>query len=204
MLSGLSLFAFWSSESHSGRRWRDLSVKMPGYHHRFRKLVHYMVLLGRTSVDNCLEGDRRNLLIRIGQDREQVSQLTWATWMSCFPNSLDKLWDKALKPNFPAANALVVTLPLKLAVAPVKIKVPRAPFARSISLSMNVLIAFREKENAASMLICKDSLTSSGVISRKGFQMPWPVFHMATVMTYLSLEKLRRMSCHVDSSCSSE
>ena len=49
------------------------------------------------------------------------------TWIFSFPNSFDKLCDRALRPNFPAANALVMVFPLKLAVAPVKIKAPLFP-----------------------------------------------------------------------------
>lgn len=69
----------------------------------------------------------------------------------------------------------------------------------STGLSLNMLIAFQEKENAASMSMCKVSPTSSGVISRNGlnFQIPCSVFHKASVIMYLLFEKLCRISCHV-------
>lgn len=120
------------------------------------------------------------------------------TWIFSFPNSFAKLCDNALKPNFPAANTLVVVFPLKLAVAPVKIKVPLFPFGSSTSFCLNVKIASRENANAASTLTASDSWTSEGVTSRKGFQIPWPTLKTAALMLNFGAVYVFRMDCQTE------
>jgi hypothetical protein len=71
-------------------------------------------------------------------------------------------------PNLPAAKALVVVFPLRLAVAPVNSKVPLFP--SSMSNSLNASMDARAKAKAATMLVSTLAWMSSGVISRKGFQ----------------------------------
>ena len=73
--------------------------------------------------------------------------------MLSLPNSFAKLWDSALVPNLAAANADVVTLPLKLAVAPVNIKVPLFPFSESISFCLKLRIDSRAKANPATTFV---------------------------------------------------
>lgn len=99
--------------------------------------------------------------------------------MFSFPNSLFKLCDKARRPNLPAAKALVVVLPLKDAVAPVNIKLPRLPSSLS-SLPLNAVMARRENVKAARIFVSSASATSSSVICKNGFQTPCPAFHTAT------------------------
>lgn len=79
--------------------------------------------------------------------------------MFCFPNSFDKLWLNARSANLPAAKALVVTLPLKLAVAPVINNVPLLPLSSS-SFALNARMACWEKAKAPVMLVCTMRSTS--------------------------------------------
>jgi hypothetical protein len=110
------------------------------------------------------------------------------TWIFCLPNSLAKLCDKALMPNLLAANADVVVLPLIAAVAPVKMSVPflrpspASPPSLGVSNSSFVISrsAARAKAKAATTLVSSDSRTSSSVISRNGFQTPYPALKSAT------------------------
>ena len=95
------------------------------------------------------------------------------TWMFSFPNSFARLWLSALRPNLPAANALVVTFPRMAAVAPVKRSVPLLPRSSS-SFCLNARMAPRENAKAAVTLVCRDSLTSLSVTSRNDFQTPVP------------------------------
>jgi hypothetical protein len=94
--------------------------------------------------------------------------------MFCFPNSLARLWDNALKPSFPMANAEVVVLSLRLAVAPVKSSVPRLPAQFPIHVDLVFLQGqddLREKANAAVMLVSTDSRgRRPGRVSRATFQ----------------------------------
>lgn len=106
------------------------------------------------------------------------------TWMSCFPNSFARLWDRARTANFPEANALVVTFPRMLAVAPVNTSVPFAPVDGAGSFFWNARIAARAKANEPSMFTLFDSRTSSGVTWRKGFHTAWPALKIAAVIAY--------------------
>lgn len=117
------------------------------------------------------------------------------TWIFSFPNSLAKLWDSALRPNLPAANALVVMFPLKLAVAPVKINVPLFPSGSSILFCLNVRIASRENANAASTLVASESRISEGVISRNGFHTPYPTLKTTAWILNFGATYVFRMLC---------
>lgn len=64
-----------------------------------------------------------------------------------------------------------VVLPLSEAVAPVNSRVPRFPSSFKGS-SLNARMTSRENENAAVTFVFTDSVTSSSVSSRKGFQTP--------------------------------
>jgi len=132
--------------------------------------------------------------------------LTWATCIFSFPNSFAKLCERALTPNLPAAKALVTTLPLVAAVAPVNISVPLFPVGSSSSLSLNARIAPRENAKAAATFVCRQSWTSWGVVSRKGFQTPYPTLNTAARITYSGLGKCAWMELHADviSSCEYE
>lgn len=116
--------------------------------------------------------------------------------MFFLPNSLAKLWESALIPNLPIANALVVVLPLIEAVAPVKMRVPRflePPFPPSLGCSKsffeNSSRTSLEKAKAARALVSNDSRTSSSVISRNGFHVPYPALNNATRSGEVDAEK---------------
>ncbi len=101
------------------------------------------------------------------------------TWMFSFPNSFARLWLSALRPNLPAANALVVTFPRIAAVAPVKSSVPLLPRSSS-SFCLNARTAPRENAKAAVTLVWRDVSMSLSVTSRKGLKTPVPAFQSAT------------------------
>ena len=106
MLSGCRRASL--SVSHCGSFFmaRLLSVKMP------------------PSMMDCIRHEAR-----FGACTGDQETLTWATWMFSGPNSLLRLWLKLRTANFVTEKMLVRTLPLRAAVAPVKISVPflRAP-----------------------------------------------------------------------------
>lgn len=64
-----------------------------------------------------------------------------------------------------------VVLPLSEAVAPVNSRVPRFPSSFKESC-LNARMTSRENENAAVTFVLTDSVTSSSVSSRNGFQTP--------------------------------
>lgn len=143
------------------------------------------------------------ICIRFMPLKEEKQGLTWATWIFSFPNSLAKLWERALTPNLPAAKALVSTFPLMLAVAPVKRSVPLLPLGSSISFSLNAWIAPRAKEKAPATLVCREVWISSGVSSRKGFHTKPAVLKSATRITYSGFGNLAWIPAQaaVTSSC---
>lgn len=113
------------------------------------------------------------------------NRLEELTCMFCFPNSLFRLWLKARFANFPAAKTLVTTLPLQLAVAPVKSSVPLFP--RSFNgFSWNARMIWRENANGAMKLASAESCTSCSVTSRKPFHAPNAAFHKATRISAFS------------------
>ena len=98
--------------------------------------------------------------------------------MLSLPNSLFKLCDNDLSPNFPTENALVVVFPLVDAVAPVNNSTPLLPCSFK-SFFLNAVIARREKMNGARTFALRDASNSSSVTERKGFHTPYPAFHRA-------------------------
>lgn len=178
MLSGLKRASSFSCHSASlFSRWRSTRMTCKT---SVSRILSEIRLLARTSINYRLNirAVSANRLVT------EIKYLTWATWMFSFPNSFDKLWDSARIPNLPAANALVTTFPLVLAVAPVKIKAPFFPLGCSMSLSLKARVAPRAKENADTTFVCKDSSTSWGVISKNFFHTPNPALKTATRMTY--------------------
>lgn len=118
------------------------------------------------------------------QQRDKQQNSGPRTWIFCFPNSFAKLWLNALCANLPAENALLVTFPLRLAVAPVKINVPLLP-SSSIAFSWNAKIAWRENAKGALMLVSSTALRSSSVTSRKALTIPATAFQTATRISAL-------------------
>ena len=134
----------------------------------------------------------------------QKTPLTCATWIFSFPNSFAKLWLKARTPCFPAAKALVSGPPLKLAVAPVKIKVPLFPLDCSISLSLNAKMVAREKEKAAATPVCNTAWTSLGVMSRNFLKTGSPTLYNAARIVNSCLGYRAWMADQVEVMSSSE
>ena len=79
---------------------------------------------------------------------------------------------------------LVTGPPRRLAVAPVKIKVPLFPAGSSRSFPLNASIAARENEKAPAMPVCNVSCTSSGVTDKKGLKTPAPALNTAARTAY--------------------
>lgn len=101
MLSGWRRASLFVSHFGSFFTARLLSVRMP------------------PSMMDCVDHEAR-----FGTCTTDQGALTCATWMFSGPNSLFRLWLKLRTANFVTENMLVIVLPLRVAVAPVKISVP--------------------------------------------------------------------------------
>ena len=141
---------------------------------------------------------------QLQEKRMQKTPLTCATWIFSFPNSFAKLWLKARTPCFPTEKALVSGPPLKLAVAPVKIKVPLFPLDCSISLSLNAKMVAREKEKAAATPVCNTAWTSLGVMSRNFLKTGSPTLYTAARIVNSCLGYRAWMADQVEVMSSSE
>jgi len=107
--------------------------------------------------------------------------LTCATWMFCGPNSLLRLWLKLRRANFVTEKMLVNTLPLKPAVAPVKIRVPflRAPSfgcfnGSESSLFWKAVITALENAKGPTTPVVVERSMSSSVTSKNLLNVPSP------------------------------
>jgi hypothetical protein len=158
MLSGCRRASLFVSHCGSFLITRLLSVKMA------------------PSMMDCLHHEAR-----FGTWTGDQKKLTCATWMFSGPNSLLRLWLKLRRANFLTEKMLVDALPLKAAVAPVKISVPllRAPsfgyFEESdSSLFRKAVIAALEKAKGPATPVVVERSMSSSVTSKNLLKVPSP------------------------------
>ena len=158
MLSGCRRASLSVSHCGSSFTARILSVKMP------------------PSMMDCLHHEAR-----FGAYTGNQEMLTCATWMFCGPNSLLRLWLKLRWANFVAEKMPVVVLPLKAAVAPVKINVPflRVPSLGCFSGSdssffWKAVIAALENAKGPTIPVVVERSMSSSVRLRNLLNTPSP------------------------------
>ena len=174
MLSGCRRTSL--SVSHCGLFFtaRLLSVKIP------------------PSMMDCLHHEAR-----FGECIGNQEVHTCATWMFCGPNSLLRLWLKLRRANFVTEKMLVNVLPLKPAVAPVKISVPllRAPSfgcfrGSDSSLFWNAVITALENAKGPTTPVVVERSMSSSVTSKNFLNVPSPALYIATRISEEGKEEL--------------
>ena len=158
MLSGWRRASLFSSHCGSFLIARLLSVRMP------------------PSMMDCLGHEAR-----FGTCTEDQGALTCATCMLSGPNSLFRLWLKLRRANFVTENMLVNVLPLRAAVAPVKMSVPflRAPSFGCLtgsdsSLSLKAVITALENAKGPTTPVVVERSMSSFVTSKNLLKVPSP------------------------------
>ena len=158
MLSGCRRTSLFVSHCGSFLITRLLSVKMP------------------PSMMDCLHHEAR-----FGTCIGDHKTLTCATWMFSGPNSLFRLWLKLLRANFVTEKMLVNVLPLRAAVAPVKISVPllRAPSfgcfeGSDSSLFRKAVITALENAKGPTTPVVVERSISSSVTSKNLLKVPSP------------------------------
>jgi hypothetical protein len=164
MLSGWRRTSLFVSHCGSFLAARALSVRMP------------------PSMMDCLDHEAR-----FGACVGDQEALTCATWMFSGPNSLFRLWLKLRRANFVTENMLVNVLPLRLAVAPVKISVPLlcAPSFGCLtgsdsSLVLKAVIAALENAKGPTTPVVVELSMSSSVTSKNFLKFPSPALKTAT------------------------